>query len=415
LRASRVSPGDALKASGRTLAGSRPQSRLRRGLVALQITLSLVLLAGGLLFGRSLVNLLTVDTGFRSDGILEADVDIGRLALSPEARAALRRDLLERLRALPDVEAVATATTVPMVGIWYRHVYVDGPSGAARHQSRFNRVSDGFFRTLDTPFVSGRDFDARDTPTSPLVMIVNEEFVARCFGGRSPLEAIVRLEGPKAQPGTPVTIVGVVRNAKQGSLREEFPPIAYLADSQVSQQDTFFQFFIRGRSRAAPLKPAVSLAIAAVNAGAFFHFHDFQEQVRYTVQLDRLMATLCGFFAILGVVLASIGVYGVTTHSVNQRTTEFGVRLTLGATPHAIVRMILRESTIVIAIGLLAGAILASVSARAAEGLVFGLAPGDPATVGLAASLLVIIAVASALTPAIRASRIDPIRALRDE
>jgi predicted permease len=415
LRGSRVAAMETIRNSGRTHADSRRHSAIRRGLTAIQITLSVVLLSGGLFFGRSLYNLLTVDLGFREDGILETDVDIGPLGLPVEQRTVVKRDLLDRLRALPEVEDVSTLSSVPMVTSSYRYVFVDGPNGLSRQMTRFNRVSDRFFATMETPIVAGRDFDARDTPASPLALIVNEAFVQRVFGGANPLGITLRLEGARQQPGTPAIIVGIVRNAKHGSLREDFPPIGYLAESQNAGPGTSQNFLLRGRIPPVALKPVVSRAIAQAQPGALFHFHDFQEQVRYSIRLDRVMAMLCGFFGVLGGVLAAIGVYGVTASSVGQRTTEIGVRLALGATSRRIVRLILSEVLLVLAIGLTTGVAIAWSSSAVAEGMLFGLTPGDPLTLALAAALLAVVATLSCLAPALRASRLEPTRALRSE
>jgi predicted permease len=414
LRGSGVAAFAAIKSAGRA-SGGRRLAAVRRALAAIQIALSVVLLSGGLLFGRSLYNLLTVDLGFEDAGILEADVDIGRLDIPVERRAAVRGTLLERLRALPDVENVATLSSVPMVTSSYRYVFVDGPNGVTRHMSRFNRVSDRYFATLGTPLVAGRDFDAGDTPSSPIVLIVNEAFAAQVFGGANPIGITIRLEGQRRQPGAPATIVGIVGNAKHGSLREDFPAIGYVAESQTPMLGTSFNFVVRGRIPPAPLRAAVGRAIEQASPGALFHFHDFQEQIRYSIRLDRVMATLCGFFALLGAMLAAIGVYGVTAASVGQRVTEIGVRLAMGATPRRIVRLILGEGLTVLLIGLAGGVAVAWLASSAAQGLLFGLTPGDPPTLAAAATLLGLVGLAAILSPAVRAARLEPTRALRAE
>jgi predicted permease len=415
LRGSRIAAFATIKTAGRTHSGGRGHTTVRRALVAIQIVLSVVLLSGGLLFGRSLYNLLTVDLGFQDAGILEADVDLGRLDLPVERRAALRREILERLRALPDVENVATLSSVPMVGSAFRYFFVDRGKGVIRLMSRFNRVSDRFFATLETPLVAGRDFDAGETPSAPMALIVNEAFVREAFGDANPIGVRLRMEGQRQQPGPPVTIVGIVRNTKHGSLREEFQATAYVAESQNAGLGTSLNFLVRGRIPPAALQPSVSRAIERASPGALFHFHDFRAQVRYGIRLDRVMATLCGFFALLGGVLAAIGVYGVTAYSVGQRTTEIGVRLAMGATPRRIARLILGEGLAVLAIGLAGGVAVAWLASSVAQGLLFGLTPGDPLTLAAAAVLLGLVGIAASLAPALRASRLDPTRALRAE
>ena len=389
LRASRVPPGETMTAGGRSLTAGRTQLGLRRALVATEVAMALVLLVAGLLFGRSFFNLMTLDAGFQQAGILEADIDMTRLKRTPEGHRALQQELVEAIRATPDVEAVSSASSVPLVGSWYRHVFFNEPAGLRQELANFNRVSEGYFDTLRTPVIAGRDFNRRDTPGSPRVAIVNESFGRKFLGGSSALGISVRLEGNQGKPGIAVEIVGVVKDAKYGSLREDFKPVMYLAESQNATPGAFAQFLIRGRSPAGTLRPAVARTLAA-QPGLAFHFHDFQAQIRYSLRQDRLMATLCGFFAVLGAVLAAIGVYGVNAYAVAQRTNEIGLRVALGADRRAILVLILREASVLVAAGLLAGAAVAVLAARAVRSMLFGLQPDDPVTF-LAAVLLLAV------------------------
>jgi predicted permease len=379
------------------------------------VALSLVLLVAGLLFVRSLVNLLSVDAGFRQDGILEADVDLTRVDLPPERRLAFRRDLLDRVRVLPEVDGAAAASTVPMVGNWWRSIYADSGRRERQGNARFNRISSGYFTTLGTAFVDGRDFDDRDTPGSPPVAIVSESFAARFVGRGSPLGATFRLEGPEGTPEVVVQIVGVVRDSKYGSLREDFGPLVYLAASQLERAGSFDQILIRSRVPLAALVPVVSRALDGAHARISFHFHDFQEQIRYSLLRDRLMANLCGFFAALAVILSTIGVYGVMSYSVVQRTNEIGVRLALGAPRRSILLLVLREAAVVVGVGVGAGAVLAWISTKAARDLLYGLQPSDPATLAAGVLLLAAAAAAASYLPARRAANADPLIALRCE
>jgi predicted permease len=409
-RGARIAPGESMKSGGRVTTG---RAGLRRILVAAQVALSLVLLVAGLLFVRSLVNLLTVDTGFRQDGILEADVDLTRIDLPPEHRLAFRRDLLDRVRAIPEVDGAATASTVPMVGNWWRSIYADSARRERQGHARFNRISSGYFTTLGTAFVDGRDFDDRDTPGSPPVAIVNESFAARFVGRGSPRGATFRLEGPTGTPEVVVQIVAVVRDSKYGSLREDFGPIVYLAASQLERAGSFDQILIRSRLPLAALMPSVSRALDGAHARISFHFHDFREQIRYSLLRDRLMANLCGFFAALAVILSTIGVYGVMSYSVAQRTSEIGVRLALGASRRSIFLMILREAVAVVGFGVGTGLVLALMSTNVAREQLFGLQPSDPTTLGVAVLVLAAAAAAASYFPARRAANADPLTALR--
>jgi putative ABC transport system permease protein len=415
LRGTRVPPGETMKAGGRTLTAGRRQLALRRTLVAAQMALSLVLLVCGLLFSRSFYNLITLDTGFQQDGILEVDVDLTRLPPTDEGPRVAYRQILERVRAVAGVEAVATAGKVPLTGRWYQHVFFqDRGAGGLRSELTYsNRVGAGYFDTLRIAVSAGRDFDARDVVQSPRVVIVNEAF-ARSFLPNA-VGATFKLEGTRGQPGDEVQVVGVVRNTTYANLREEFKPIIYLAESQSPIQTPFVQCLIRGTIPPGSLRPAVARAIAAIDPRVAFHFHDFQAQIRYSLRQDRLMATLCGFFAALGALLATIGVYGVITYSVTQRTSEIGLRVALGADRRAILALVLREAGVLIATGLAIGAGTAAIATRAARAMLYGLQPGDPATLLAAIVILSTAAAAASYLPARRAARVDPMVALRCE
>jgi putative ABC transport system permease protein len=415
LRATHVAPGEAMKVGGRTLTSGRAQSRLRRLLVASQLALSLVLLVGGLLFGRSLAYVLRIDAGFQQVGILEADVDLTHPSLTDDGLKAIQQTLLDTVRALPGVEAAATATNVPLVGNWYDLVFVNGAQGRVKRFVNFNRVSTGYFETLRTPIVAGRDFDERDRTGAPVVAVVNERFAQLFLGGTVGVGTSFQIEGAPGEPGPAVRIIGIVRNAKYGSLREEFRPIVYVAESQNEQVSRSCQILMRTRGPLAPAMAAVKQAIEGTNGDISFHFHDFQEQIRYSLKQDQLMATLCGFFALLGAILATLGVYGVSSYTVSQRSSEIGLRLTLGATSRTIVRLILAEAAVPVGIGLAIGCALSLVSMRTAAALLYGLAPTDAPTLTGAVILLGAVALAASYVPARRAAKVDPMVALRCE
>jgi predicted permease len=328
---------------------------------------------------------------------------------------AFRKELLARVRAIPGVEAAASASTIPIAGRRYENVFLEGPEGRRKELAYSNKVSAGYFETLGTALVAGRDFDDRDTPTSPGVVVVNQAFVHKILPGTEPVGTTFRLEGVSGEPGPSVQVVGIVENTKYGDLREEFKPIVYVADSQQERQPTFDPILIRSPMTPAALIPHVSRAIEAAHTDISFHFHDFQEQVRHSILQDRLMATLCGFFAILAAVLAVVGVYGVMSYSVAQRTVEIGIRLALGAARRSITALILREALLLLAAGLLLGLALTAAAGRVAGTMLFALQPGDPATLAAACVLLTAAACAAGYLPARRASRTDPLLTLRRE
>jgi predicted permease len=412
LRGTNTPPVDAMRHGGRGLSGNRSQARLRRGLVAMQLALSLVLLAGGLLFGRSLVHLLTVDTGFEQAGVLEADLDLSHANVDDAGVVAVRREVLDRIRSLPSVDSVATASNVPLVGNWYSHVFLERANGEVKGLASFNRVSSDYFQTMRTTIVSGRDFDAHDGAGTPVVAVVNERFAQQYLAGQSAVGATFRLE-KEGGPGTLTQVIGVVRNAKYGSLREEYRPVVYLADSQNPHPSLYTNIMIRTSAPFAALRAEVKQAIEGASPEASFHFHDFRHEVRSSLRQDALMATLCGFFALLGTLIAALGVYGVSAYSVSQRTTEIGIRLALGADRARILRLMLTESGWLVGVGLCLGTALALVSLRTVDSMLFGLRPHDPLTLGTAALVLGLVAAAGSYVPARRATRVEPVTALR--
>jgi predicted permease len=418
MRATRIAPGEVVKTTGgRGFTGDRSQSRLRRGLVSIQVALSLVLLVAGLLFGRSLANLLTIETGFQQAGILQLDVDLNRLKLDPDGRRAVYAELLGRLRAMPTVDAAATSHRIPLAGTAYLMVFPEDGSETRKQYALTNRVGAGYFDTLNIPIVAGRDFkDTEDVPGAPDVVIANERFVREVLRAPSAAAAVgaeFRLEGERQQPGRRARLVGVVADTKYQTLREDFRPIIYRAMAQEAGARPSNQFLIRTRAPLEGVREAVTTTASAVSPEMSFHYHDFHSDIRSSLRQDRLMAVLCGFFALVGAILAAIGVYGVNAHAVTERRAEIGVRIALGADRRAIVSMVLREAGVLVGIGLAAGVGAALGASRVATGLLYGLQPTDPITVAGAVVLLGAVALAASYIPARRASRTSPVTALK--
>jgi putative ABC transport system permease protein len=413
LGGTRVTLDEAMRIGGRSITASSGALTLRRLLIVAQLALSLVLLVGGLLFARSLTNLLTIDTGFRQRGILELDVDLTRLRLDPSARGEIRRTVLDRVRATAGVESAASTMSIPLVNNWSQTVYFDRTERERRGQSYFSGVTPEYFATLDIPIVRGRDFDGRDTPTSPRVAVVNERFVERFLRNADPLGRTFLIEEGRGVPERVIQIVGVVRNTKYATLREPFKPIVYLGSLQNPAPGDFDQILIRTSDPLPMLSAEIRRAVEELNPAIAFHFHDFQEQLRYSLRQDRLMALLCGFFAALAVLLATVGVYGVMAYAVAQRTNEIGIRMALGASAGTIRRMMLGEATVLLAIGIGVGALLAPMATGGAGSLLFELQPTDVTTCLAAVVMLGCAVGASSYLPARRASRVDPLVALR--
>ncbi len=416
LRATRAAPAEVMKSAGRGLTAGREGFSLRRSLVVSQVAISVVLLVGALLFTRSLFNLMTLDAGFAQDGVLEIDLNLTQLDLPVDRRYAFKRELLDRLRAMPGVEAAAFVNSVPLGDNWWNEdIFVDSSKGVVKREVNFNRVSPGYFKTLSIPLLAGRDFGDGDTGAAPKVAIVNESFARNLLDGANPLGRTFRIDVGPGDPDHAYQIVAMVKDTKYMNLRENFGPIVYLAASQQEKHDSFDQILLRSNLPVTSLMTEARQAIGAANPGIAFHFKVFKTQIRESLMRESLMATLSGFFGALAALLAGIGLYGVLSYAVAQRTQEIGVRLALGADRGKIVKMVMREAALLLAAGLAVGILLALAAAKTAGALLYGLRPHDPATYLLAVTLLAAVAAAASYLPARRASRVDPMVALRCE
>ncbi|HEY7112594.1 MAG TPA: ABC transporter permease [Thermoanaerobaculia bacterium] len=414
IQAAGTRPNEALKSGGRGVTGGAGGLASRRALVVCQVSLSLVLLVGALLFVRTLRNLLTLDPGFRRTQILAVSVDFWPLRLAEPARVPFKHELLERVRAIPGVEAASTAWVVPSSGDgWNENVSVEG-SGAQRQTANFNRVSGGYFRTMGTPLLAGRDFREADRAGSEPVAIVTETFVRKFLNGASPIGRSIRIDGA-GRPDRHLRVVGLVKDSKYYDLREDFTPIIFVPDAQ---DDDFFQatnLLIRSPLRMDSVTASVKNALTRWSPELVLGFQSHERMVREGLIRERLMASLSAFFGFLAALLATIGLYGVVSFMVVKRRNEIGVRMAMGADRGDIVRMVLREAGALFGVGLAIGAVLAVAAAHAAKSLFFGLRPTDPVTLLMAVGALAAVAAAASVLPARRAASLDPVTALRED
>ncbi|MEX2272748.1 MAG: ABC transporter permease [Vicinamibacterales bacterium] len=411
LRGTRMPIEQAMRAASRSLAAGGARVTLRRALVVAQLALSLVMLAGGLMFARTLHSLSSIDPGFAREGLLQANVDLTRLNLSQEAVRAHRDQILATLRSLPAVRSAAIASTVPLVGAWSERIYVG--DAMAEGLVWFNRVTPHYFATLGTPIAAGRDFGPADNISSPAVAVVNEAFVADVLRAE-PIGNTFRME-EKGIPDERFHIIGVVRNTKYRSLREEPLPIVYLAQGQAPFASPFIRYFMRLNGSVAPARAMVKAALERHGAPLVFHFEELDEQIGYSIMRERLMAWLSGFFALLAAGLAVVGVYGVIAYSVQQRRGEIAVRIALGATRGAVLQLVMREAAWLLLAGLGIGLALAWSASGLGASLLFGVTTSDPVTYAASAVVLGAAALAATLIPAWRAARSGPLAALRAE
>jgi predicted permease len=417
LRATRTEPGAVMKASGRGMTAAREGFGLRRLLVVSQVALSLVLLVGALLFARSLRNLMTLDLGMRQNGILIAYLDLSRLNLPMDRYPVVKRELMERLRAIPGVESAAEASIVPVGGSsWTMGVQVTGAPVGQKDSSRFDWVSPGFFKTMGIPMIAGRDAEDRDTATAPKVAIVNETFARRLLNGANPIGKTFRTVAEPGYPEAVYEIVGLVKDTKYHNLREKQQAICFVPSLQHPLGGRpSGQILIRSSVPLAGLLPTLKRTIAEQSPDIILQFQVFKTMLREKLVTDRVMAALSGAFGFLAAMLAMIGLYGVMSYMVARRKSEIGIRIALGAARGDVMAIILREAALLLALGLVVGTGLSLAVATTARKLLFGLEPNDSKTLAMAIGALALVALAASYVPALRAARLDPMVALRDE
>jgi putative ABC transport system permease protein len=415
VQASRTDPIESIKTGGRGVAGAGAKLSVRRALVVSQVALSLALLVGALLFVRSLRNLLAVDAGFRHDHILAVGVDYTRAHVPREQRTEFRRELLDRARAVPGVTAAATADIVPLTGDgWNDDVSIEGTE-VQRKTANFNRVSPGYFGTMETAFITGRDFEDRDAKGSEPVAIVTETLARTFLPRQSPIGRVLKVDDEASGGARRYRIVGLVRDTKYGELREDFFPIVFLPMAQDKEPRHWIAIVVRSDLPLATLHTSLTSAITGVSPDVSVTFRPFRGIVRDGLLRERVIASLSAFFGFLAAILAMIGLYGVVSFMVVRRRNEIGVRMALGANRRDILVLVLREAGTLVGLGLAIGIVLAIGTASLARSFLFGLQPFDPATLAMAALGLTAVAAAASLLPAHRAATLDPVAALREE
>jgi predicted permease len=413
LRGAKADPITALKSGARGATGSRERFSMQRLMVITQIAVSMVLLVGALLFVRSYRNLMTIDPGMRENGITVGYFGFCMMDIKPENEAALKRQLLEQVRSVPGVQNAASTTNTPLGGSsWEHNVRLGTLEGA----SKFTYASPSYFATMGIPLLTGRNFTDDDTNASPFVLIVNQAFVRKYLGGTPPIGQAVHVMPEPRYPERTYQIVGTISDTKYGSIREETPPMAFAPAAQfpVTAEGPGMAMMIAAKDTTSTTA-SVRGAIAARYPTMIMQFFDFQQGIRDNLVRDRMMAMLSGFFGLLAAVLVVVGLYGVLSFFVAQRRNEIGVRIALGARRLQVVGLILRDTVGMLMAGAILGIALALLAGRGASALLFGLKPWDAASLTFAFVLLSAIALIASWIPALRASRLDPVAALRAE
>ena len=419
-RASGVQPNDALKEQGRGISTDRRFS-LGNLLVVVQVALSLVLVVAAGLFIRTFSSLAGMDLGFERDPVLVVSVNAQRLALEPSERPALYERMRLAAASTPGVESAALSAITPVSGsMWNGLFEFPGEPDRAENERiiNINLVTADFFKTLGTRLIAGRDFSDADRQGSPLVAVVNEAFAKKYYGGASPLGRTVREPAFGKEPAKTYEIVGLVQDSVYVSLRDSLTPTFYIAVSQMREPPSFISVSVRaaGGSPALLIRP-LAQSLGGVNADLALTFRLMGEQVNASLVQERVVAMLSGFFGALALLLAGLGLYGVTSYAVSRRQTEIGIRMALGAAPAGVVRLVLTRVAFLVTLGLVTGVALAlglvKVSATFVEGLLYGIQLKDPMTFVAAGLILASIGALAGWIPARRASRIDPVMVLR--
>ncbi len=294
-------------------------------------------------------------------------------------------------------------------------IWMDGQDSSQKKTVNTSWVSPGYFQTLETRLLAGRDFDKRDTATSPKVAIVNQSFARALARGANPVGMSFHTPVGPHHPEFIVQIVGLVKDTKYNDLRDENVAIAFVPVAQDPDPDDFDTLMIRSSASPGETISAVKHRLAQANPEISLTFHVFESDIRDILVRERLMATLSGFFGFLAAVLAVIGLYGVMSYMVQRRTNEIGIRMALGAGRLSILGMILLDALLLLGVGIVVGLGLSVALGKTVSSLLFGVKPADPITLGLAAVPLAAVTVAASYIPARRASKVDPMVALRCE
>jgi predicted permease len=392
-------------------------ARLRKGLVVVQVSMSLLLVIGAGLFLQSLRNLKMLNPGFDTRNVLAFDLNPSLTRYDPKWITDYYRRLRQTLSTLPGVES-HTFAVMPVLenNEWDNWVTIEGysPKPDERPDPHMQFCSPGFFKTLKIPVLLGRDFNERDDAGAPKVGIVNQKFAKRYFGDANPLGRHV---GMGIDPGTKtdIEIVGVVGDTKYENMREEIPYELYIPSAQ-QQGANGGTVYMRARADPVRLFNAVRVAMQSVDAGIpMYDMRTLDHQVEVSLLTERLLASLSTVFGCLATLLAALGLYGVMAYMVARRTREIGIRMALGAGQNSVVWMVLRETLTLAGIGLSIGLTGASALTRLIQTQLFGVQPTDLLTMTAASMAIAAVTTLAGYVPARRATAIDPMHALRWE
>jgi len=400
--------------SARVTGTAQSSAHTRRALLFAEVALALVLLTGAGLMLRTMGNLSVVDTGFTRDPIVSAQFTLPQ-RYDAAKRVVFLEQAVERLRAIPGVTQTAYTFSLPIAGSNWNSIFIiEGQPVPERSQlpsSGWIPITPDFFDTMGVRLIAGRGFDARDLATSPEVVVVNETFARRFFGDNDPIGARVKQGWPEDKNPWR-QIVGVVTDVRMSGLQGDPTLQAYLPVRQLSQRGG--TFVVRTGGTTPPPGRVLEAAIHEIDPNVpLFNVRTMDQVIDGAIGNERLTMVMMISFAALALLMAAIGVFGVTAYSVSQRTHEVGVRMALGAKPSSVLALVVRQEMGACVAGIAAGAVGALLLASLLESLLFGVAARDAATLSTAALVLLIVTAVACLIPARRATRVDPVTALR--
>lgn len=424
-RARRIAPIDPLKEQGHGVSGDA-RTGLSSSLVVAQVALSMVLIvAAGLLVG-TFERLATLPLGFDADRVLIVDVDVTRASVDPDHRIPFYHQLVAAVAAVPGVARAGGSTATPVGGGSLGLGFIDLPGAPpaepeagpvpfwnSRMALRYE-ITPGWLATYGTAVLAGRDISERDAQGALPIALVNEAYARKFLGGRNPIGETVMFLTDTAPPRT---IVGVVSDAVYYSVRDGVRPTLYipLAQRDAGGLTANVQISVRSSAESPALPaPRVAAALTGVDRNLTFTFRPLQDRVDASLTQERLVALVTGFFGALALLLAALGLYGVTSYAVTRRRAEIGLRMALGANPAGILRLVLVRVFVLVALGVIIGAVVSVWSSRFIASLLYDLQPRDVATLVSAAVTLTLVGAIAGWLPASRASRVDPARVLRE-
>jgi predicted permease len=413
LRASRAEPIDALRQHGQV--GDR-RTGLAAGWVTLQVALTLVLVVAASLFLRTFQGLVTRDLGFDRESVLLAQLDVRNAGVSPEQRVSVYERFIEAVRSTPGVARAAVSAITPVSGSLIDVVVqAEGapPPTLPQNVSYRNVITPDWFSTYGTRIIAGRDFQNTDRPASPLVVIVNETFVRKFLPGGRPLAQRIR-QGLPGRQSPWMEVVGICADATYRSVRESVSPTLYVPLSQQTEPPALMTLSLRPASGPpALLARSAAESLARVNGNVVMTFTPLKQQVDAALVQERILALLSVFFGSLALLLAALGLYGLTWYTVSRRRNEIGIRAALGATPGRLMRLVFSYVTILLTTGIVIGLGASWWTMRLLASLLYDVEPRDVGTLAWSVVIMASVGAAAAWIPARHASRIDPAALLR--